>query len=359
MNRMCVHSQKERLQVRLTGERQARRSLVQLIAAASILRTALTRLLPLAGCSAWWLTLICLLPGLVLTALLSLGMRLTGAATLTELARCCLGKYGGWLVSLVVGLLLLLDGASALTALITLFTEGLGTSGTQLTMAILTASALLFALHREGLPRAAYLLRWVMLAAALLTAAFGLPAMRVDHLYPLLGDGEAAMTAAFRAGMSLSWPLTLLLTVSEEMKKPAIAQACPVVLAALAVLLFVGLMHPQEQLVRHQGLAECLMLTAPQGSPAVRLMAHCLLMLALFLAVAGAVQLSADSIAAPWGVPQRWLPVVLLGGLTATQTADSGMVWDTLGHAETWLLLPFAVLAVICLPIAIIRRKRT
>jgi len=359
MNRMRVHSQKERLQVRLTGERQAQRALVQLIAAASILRTALTRLLSLAGCSAWWLTLICLLPGFALTALLSLGMRLTGAATLTELARYCLGKNGGWLVSMVVGLLLLLDGTSALTALITLFTEGLGTSGTQLTMAILTGSALLFALHREGLPRVVLLLRWVMLAAALLTAALGLPAMRVDHLYPLLGDGETALMAAFRAGLSLSWPLALLLTVPAEAKRPAVAQICPVVLAVVAVLLFVGLTHPQEQLVHHQGLAECLMLTAPQGSPAIRLMAHCLLMLVLFLAVAGAVQLSAESLSAPWSMPQRWLPFVLLAGLTATQAIDPGWLWHTLALAEPWLLLPFAVITTISLPIAIIRRKRT
>lgn len=357
MNRMRVHSQKERLHTRLAGERNAQRSLVQLIAAASILRTALTRLLPLAGCSAWWLTLICLLPGFALTALLSFEMRLMGATTLTELARSCLGKHGGWLVSMVVGMILLLDGTSALTALITLFTEGLGTSGTQLTMGILTGSALLFALHREGLPRTVYLLRWVALAAALLTAAFGLPAMQVDHLYPLLGDGEAALTAAFRAGLSLSWPLTLLLTVPAETKRHVVAQACPVVLAAVAVLLFMGLTYPHELLVRHQGLAESLMLTAPQGSPAVRLMAHCMLMLVLFLAVAGAAQLSAENIAAPWGVPQRWLPFVLLAGLTATQASDPGRLWQTLALAEPWLLLPFAVLTTICLPIAIIRRK--
>lgn len=356
-----VHTPEERLQARREGERRAQMALVQLIAAVSILRTALTRMLPLAGCSAWWLTLLCLLPGLLLTALLNLAMRLARVRTLPELIRCCLGPMGRWLISLLLGLLLLLDGAASMTALITLFTEGVGTQGTQLTLAILTGGVLLFTLHREGLPRGVYLLRWVMLGAALAVAAVSLSALRTERLFPLMGDGRAALMTALRAGGSLSWPLALLLTVPAEksQKHLSSAAACPVVLIVMAVLLFVTVTQPHELLIRHQGLADCLLLTAKHAPSAVRTLAQCLMMLAFFLAIGGAVQLGTDSLAAPMGEPPRWLSCIVLVALTATQALDTAALWRVMGLVEPWLLLPFAGLALLCLPIAAIRRKRT
>ena len=46
---------------RLDGERRAQQSLLHLLCAVSIWRTAMTRILPLCGAAAWWVTLICLL----------------------------------------------------------------------------------------------------------------------------------------------------------------------------------------------------------------------------------------------------------------------------------------------------------
>ena len=47
---------------RLDGERRAQQSLLHLLCAVSIWRTAMTRILPLCGAAAWWVTLLCLLP---------------------------------------------------------------------------------------------------------------------------------------------------------------------------------------------------------------------------------------------------------------------------------------------------------
>lgn len=353
-----VHSPKERLAARQAGELRARTTFVQLIAIVSILRTVLTRILPLAGCGAWWLTLVCLLPGLAVFLMLSLAMRLTGASALTDLMRHCLGGAGGWLVSLVLAALLLLDGAASMTALITLFTEGVGTRGTQLTLAILTGAVLLACLHREGLPRATYLLRYVMLAAAGATAAFAIPSLRMDSLFPMLGEGQPALAASFRAGWSIAWPMTLLLTLPQEEKRPRIASACPVVLTVLAVMLFICLTAPHELLIRHSLLAECLLLPTRYASSAVRTLSQCLLMLAFFLAIGGAAQLSTDFLCAPLGQAAVWLPYAVLALLTATQALDTARLWELLELAEPWLLLPLAGLAAISLPIAIIRRER-
>lgn len=357
--RMQVHSPESRLQARLAGELRARTVFLQLICIVSILRTVLTRIVPMAGSGAWWLTLVCLLPGAGVYGLLALGMRLTGSANVTDLARVCLGGLGGWLLSFVMAAATLLDGASSMTALITLFTEGVGTKGTQLTLAILTGAVLLTCLHREGLPRGAYLLRWVMLGAALLTAAFGLPAVRVDSLFPMLGDGKAALTAAFRAGLSLAWPFALLLTLPKEREKPRLAALCPVILSVLGVLVFLTLTNPNELLTCSHTLADSLLLPTRYASSAIRTLAQCLLMLVFFLAIGGAAQLSTDFLCAPMGQPPGWLPYAVLTLLTATQALQPGMLWEALGFLEPWLLLPVAVLAAACLPIAIIRRKRT
>lgn len=357
--RMQVHSPESRLQARLAGELRARTVFVQLIGIVSILRTVLTRIVPMAGSGAWWLTLICLAPGAAVYGLLALGMRLTGSATLTDLARACLGRLGGWLLAIMLTAAMLLDGASSMTALITLFTEGVGTEGTQLTLAILTGAVLLTCLHREGLARGVYLLRWVMLGAALLTAAFGVKAVHADSLFPMLGEGEAALSAAFRAGISLAWPFALLLTLPKESDRPRVASLCSVILSVLAVLLFLTLTNPNELLTRFRSLADCLLLPTRYASSAVRTLAQCLLMLVFFLAIGGAAQLSTDFLCAPMGQPPQYLPYAVLILLTATQALEIDRLWDALGCLEPWLLLPLTALAAICLPIAIIRRKRT
>lgn len=359
MNRIRVHSPQSRLEARRLGELRARRTFLQLICAVSILRTALTRIVPLAGSGAWWLTLVCLLPGAAVLLLMALAMRLTGSSTVDGLLRVCLGRTGGWLLSWLLAAATLLDGASTMTALITLFTEGVGTRGTQLTLAILTGVTLLTCLHREGLPRGAYLLRRVMLAAALLAAAFALPDMRMDHLHPLMGGGAASLTATLRVGVSLAWPFLLLLTLPEEGRAGRAAAICPVVLTVLATLLLLTLTTSHELLARQHTLADCLLQPARYASSALRTLLLCLLMLTFFLAIGGAAQLSTDFLCAPMGQPPRWLPYGVLTLLTATQALPPDRLWTALSLIEPWLLLPFAALAALCLPAAILRRKRT
>lgn len=355
---MNVRTHQERAAARMAGELRARTVFVQLICIVSILRTVLTRILPLAGSGAWWLTLLCLLPGLVLFLLLSLGMRLTRTTTLTGLVRRCLGQTGGWAVSMLLTIFMLYDGTASMTALITMFTEGVGTSGTQLTLAILTGGVLLTCLHREGLPRGVYLLRFVMLGAALITGLFTVHTVRTDSLFPMLGDGRPALASAFHSGVSISWPVVLLLTVPKEKKAPYVSAVCPVVLAVLCVVVFITLTVPHELLTAHHGLADSLLLPARYAPSALRMLMQCLLMLVLFLGIGGASQLSTEFLCAPMGQFPGWLPYAVLILLTGTQALDTVGLWEVLALLEPWLLLPIAILAAACLPIAVFRRER-
>ena len=99
---------------RINGERRAEASLLRLLCAASIWRTAATRILPLCGASAWWVTLMCLLPGFLAAALIRLMMRITRTQTLTEALRACIGGVGCMLVSLLLGALLLVGKLNVL-----------------------------------------------------------------------------------------------------------------------------------------------------------------------------------------------------------------------------------------------------
>ncbi len=341
---------------RMDGENRARLTLIRLLCAVSIWRVAMTRLLPLAGSAAWWTTLVCLIPGFAVAAAFRLLIALTGASTITEAVRACVGKFGALLVSAVLGMLLLMEGVSSITALITLFTQGVGTRGTQLTLAILTGIALLFCLHREGLPRAAHLLRWGMIAIAVLVAAFLLPDVRLDHLYPLGGDGDASILSAGMAGLSLGWPLVLLLGVEPSRKQGRLRSGLiPAVLAVAAVLL-ATLLIPHELLVRQRGLARLLLLPARFAPNGLRVLALCLLMLSFFLSIGASAQMATAHLCMPLKDAPGWLPYAALTAMFLTQAVNPSMIWDALAVIEPWQLMPLAALAVLCLPIALFRR---
>lgn len=343
---------------RVQGERRAQMTLVMLLCAVSIWRTAMTRLLPLCGASAWWTALACLLPGFTVAALLRLIMCLTHAATLAEAVRVCLGRAGAALISLLLTGLLLIEGVSSMTSLITLFTEGVGTRGTQLTLAILTGVVLLFSLHREGLPRAAHFLRWGMIAAAVLLAAFLLADAKLDNLFPVYGDGTVSVMLAFRAGASLSWPVVLLLTVEPASGQGRLRSGILPVFAAVGAVLLLTLIIPHELLTRQSGLASLLLLPTQYAPNALRVVALSLLLLTFFLAIGACAQFATAHLCMPWKALPTWLPYALLAAMFITQAADIPALWAWLGRIEPWLLAPLAVLAMICLPIALIRRKR-
>lgn len=356
-----VHSQAERIQIREAGERRALRTQVRLLACVSILRTAVTRILPLCGSAGWWMAAACMVPALCVYALCRWAMYRTHTNVLTDCVRSLLGSWGVWALSILLVVMLLWDGASSMTVLITMFTEGIGSEGTQTTMAALTAAALLLCLNREGLARGAYFLRWLILGV-LAIAVINLLAMGSwDHLFPWMGSGEASAGAAFCAGMSLGWPLILLL-----MMKPVIPGqsrlmdgVLPAGLCALVCLSIVWAV-PCELLISHPALADSLLLPVVFLSPLVKIMVYSLWMLVLFLQIGSAARISADYILAPSGRELRWLAGALVIALAATQMTSIGGLWRILGLVEPWLLAPLAPLSVVlaCLALCTKRGRR-
>ena len=346
------------LTARADGENQVRVTMLRLLCAVSIWRTAMTRVLPLSGGAAWWVTLVCLLPGFAVAGLLRLVMRLTHTDTLADAVRACLGTPGARVLSAVLAALLSLEGLCGMTTLITLFTQGVGTRGTPFTLALLTGGALLFSLHRDGLPRAAHLLRWGMLAAAAVTAACLLLHARVDGLFPLHGDGDASVLSALKAGIGLAWPVTLLLTVP-PCAGGRLRRAVTPAFAPAAALLIVALTIPQELLPRQAGLAAHLLLPARYAPNALRVLYLCLMMLTIFLSIGAAALLATEQLCTPLKRRPSWLPHGLLACLILAQTIDAGRLWAGVETLQAWLSVSLAGVASICLPMAAIGRKHT
>ena len=172
-------------------------------------RIGLTQLQPLGGSAAWWLSAACMLPGLCVYGALRLLLRRTHTRTLTDCARKLLGNFGGILIMLALTLPLLLDGIASLTALITFFTEGIGARGSQFTLTLLTASVMLIALNRDGLPRGVYLLRHVLLVAA---TTIAINALLDAH--PLAVTDRATVVRAFVVRDPLLPAALVLLTLT-------------------------------------------------------------------------------------------------------------------------------------------------
>lgn len=353
-----VHTPEERLSMRLMGERRTGHSLIRLVAVTSMLRTLLTRVLPLAGSAGWWMSLCCFVPGLVVYALLTLGLRLTRTVVLPDMMRAVFGPFGAWLLAGVLTALLLLDGVASMTALVTLFTEGVGAQGTQFTLALLTGAVLIFCLHREGLSRGVFFLRWLMLAPLAVIALDWLSMAHLDGLFPVLGDGVPSLMAAFRVGMSLAWPLILLLTAEPVHPGVRIRPVGPVLLLGFGVVLLTCLSLPHELLVTHHSLSGSMLEMTLHLQPAVRMLAICLLLLVLFLTLGGTAHLLTGCVMAPMTLAPAWLPYVAVVLFVLSQLADTRVLWAMLGQCEPWLLAPLAAMAVISLPVAMVRRRR-
>lgn len=351
-----VHSAQERIAVRMAGERHARIALVQLLCAVSILRTLLTQVVPTAGSASWWIVPVCLLPGIAAALLLRLAMRMTGSDVLADCFRACFGRWTPWLTLPVLTLPLLLDGAASLTALVTMFTQGIGTRGTQWTLALLSCGVLLACLHREGLPRAALVLNRLLLAGAAVIVLCALPGLRADGLHPVFGEGEAALIAALRQGMSLAWPVALLLTVPPGDSRLRVA--FPPLLTGAAAAVFLTLSCPHELLARQVSLAGQLLLPAQYAAPAVRTLAQCLMMLALFLGTGSAVELFSEQVSAPLGGMPRFLPWAVLLLLSGSQLLPPEFVWPRLMQLLPLVSLPLGAAAILCPIISLLRRDR-
>ena len=343
---------------RISGENRGERAMVQLLMAVSVWRTAAARIIPVFGASGWWMALLCMLPGIAAALLLRLAMALTGVSTATEAVRVCLGRIGAAAFSAVLAALLLAEAVSAMTALLCVFTQVVGTRGTRFTLAVLTGAVMLFSLHREGLPRAVYLLRWLMGTAVLLAAGYALGDARLDHLFPLHGTGDSYAIAGFLSVPGLAWPVTLLLTLPPCEQRGRLCSAVVPLSAAVATVFIAAVTVPHELLIRRASLAETLLLPAWFAPNAVRVLWLCLLMLTFFLAMAACIQQAARHISAPVGCIPGWLAIVLLVGLVLTQAAEPRMLMALLALVEPWLLLALGMTALTMIPLAIIRRKR-
>ena len=347
----------QQVQARVNGERCAALSLRQLMCGVFIWRTTMTSLLPWCGSATWWVALVCLLPGVAVVWLFRGTMQLTGAATVTEAVRVCMGRVGGAVFYILLALLLLVEGLATLTTLLTVFTQGVGTRGTQFTLAVLTGLVLLCCLNREGLPRAVHLLRWVLLAFLIVVAAALARDVHLSNLYPLYGTGTEKMSTAMVKGSSLGWPLLLLLTVPSCKRRGRLCSGVLSVVLALGLVLLTVLTIPQARIMRHEGIANGVLLPVWYQTNAVRVAGLCLLMLCFFMALGGAVQLASECLVAPFSHARGWLPYALLAFLVTTQALDTSTLWTILQWIQSWLLFPVAVLSLIMWPIAYFRRK--
>ena len=79
--------------------------------------------------------------------------------------------------------------------------------------------------------------------AAVLIAVCLVPDVRLDHLFPLHGEGDAAILAALKAGVSLAWPVVLLLTM-QPTRMGRLRSAVLPAFAAVAALLVLTLTIP-------------------------------------------------------------------------------------------------------------------
>lgn len=347
----------QQVQARMNGERYAALSLRQLMCGVFIWRTMMTSLLPLCGSATWWVALVGLLPGVAVAWLFRWTMQLTGAATVTDAVRACMGRVGGAAFSILLASLLLVEGLTTLTTLLTVFTQGVGTRGTQFTLAVLTGVVLLCCLHREGLPRAVYLLRWGMLVLVIIVAYALTKVVELSNLYPLYGTGTERVSTAMVKGMSLGWPFLLMLTVPSCKKRGRLGSGALSVMLALGLVLLTVLTMPHECIVQQKSVANGLLLPVWYQSNAVRVAGLCLLMLCFFMALGGAVQIASECLTAPFSRAMGWFAYVLLAVLVMIQALDITTLWAILQQMQPWLLLPLAVLALMMLPIVYFRRK--
>lgn len=340
-----IHTAREQKDMRIRGDRRARQLQVQLVCCVSMVRCVITQMLPLCGSALWWVTPVCMVPGIMLYLLICAGLKRSGTATLQA---AYTAKPLRWISSGLLFILLILDGAASMTALITAFTQGIGAEGTQLTLAGLTLLALLGCLKQDGLPWGIYLMRRGMLILALIIAAFMLSRAKTDDIFPVLGVGRSGILAAVRAGASMAWPLVLLTTV-EPPSPGRIRPVLPVASLTCGAGILLCLVYPCEVLIRSGTLASRLLVPALHLPQALRTLAHSLGMLTLFLAIASAVQLAAIRAREISGRERRWVPFFLATVLAATQTLDIHRLWQGLTVVLTVLPAGIAVIALLLL----------
>lgn len=217
---------------------------------------------------------------------------------------------------------------------------------------------MLIALNRDGLPRGVYLLRHVLLVAAAIIAINALLDAHPDGIVPLLGEGVPPLLSGIRSAWGMSWMLLLLLEFPAEEG----TRRTPVMFVALlpcpVILLLLSLAIPPELTVPGRSLASRLALPTLFLQPAVRTLAQCLLMMTLFLSIAGSAQLAARFLTSSCQKPKKWVPYALIGLLTLTQLFDISRLWRVLTAFTAWSLAPGVLLLLVLTIARLCRREK-
>lgn len=333
-----------RLQQRIEAQWRTQTALLRLVCIVSIGRTLLTRILPLCESAAWWMSIVCMVPGITLYGAYIYLMKRRQVTSLQDLGRKCLGQGGAWSVCLVLGILLMFDGTTSMTALVTFFTQGIGAHGTQFMLALVTSGVMLLCLRKEGLSRGVYLLRRVLGVCGILAAVNALLDARWDSLLPVFGESVPVLWQAFAAGWSLAWPMLILLTCPHPQGMRYGRMVLPVIFSAPVLMLVICLVIPPEIIMAQQGLAIRLVLPTLFLHPAVRTLVQCLLMMTLFLSVTGCAQLTARFVIAPMHTEGKKVPYGLIIVMTMTQLLDVNRLWQALESISSWFLVPWGLL---------------
>lgn len=140
------------------------------------------------------------------------------------------------------------------------------------------------------------------------------------------------------------------------------ARRTPAMLAGLlpcpVILLLLSLAIPPELIVPGRSLASRLALPTLFLQPAVRTLAQCLLMMTLFLSIAGSAQLAARFLTSSCQKPKKWVPYALIGLLTLTQLFDISRLWRVLTALTAWSLVPGVLLLLVLTIARICRREK-
>lgn len=355
-----LHSPEERIQLRCQAERADQATQGRFLAAVVLLRTGVTVLLPRCGAAGWWMTLLCALPGLATALLLWGAMRLCHAATLSEAAACLWGRWAAVALGVVAALCLTWEGLACFTALVVLFTEGVGTAASPWTMAVLTAAVLACCASQAGLRRGVRLLLWpagLMLACVMANLV---ALARMDHLFPVLGPGAADCLRDAWRGLGAGWPLALLMMAPPVAPgRGAGRRPLRPIAAGGVLLLLLTLAMPHELLRGETGLASSLLLAGTYLLPIARALWLCLCMLGLGLGAAICCTEAGETALAPANRALPWLPGVLLAAFALAQLAGAATVYQAVSLVQPWLWTPFALLAPALGITALIKRRKT
>lgn len=351
-----VHTPAQRKAQRCRAEMSLRMMLYRWFALASLLRSTVVIVSGEGGAAGWWLTALCLLPGLAACGLLHTALRFSGCATVPALAQQLAGRGGRIAVQWLAALLMTVEGLNAMQALTTLFADGVGTTIGPAAFAILAAAVLCLCTGRSGLVYGVGLLRWPVGVFAALIVLDAAQQAKWNHLFPLGGDGMQAWLDTLRINGSMGWPLALLYYEEADVSVRRRVWYAPAAAVLCALLLCLAIPHGTLTIPRT--IAEQLLLPGMTLQAGNRVLLMCLWTAGLGLAAVIAAVRAADLTLPQNHAALRWLPWLLLGAYAAAHLPGLERLAEAVGWIAPWMLAPVMLMAAVLAVWAAIRRKR-